>query len=213
MTVIVSVTASHFVSHVVSHFVGDLVSHSVNLFTLQQLAESLLEVREKARLNSLGLARSGDWLNTVPTKALGLHMRSLEFITCIKYRLGLPVFLAEGPCIACGRHSDVLGDHALGCGNQGERLSRHNYLRDAIYEAARQALLSPTREERFLLAQQGRELERPGDVVIPNWTAGQDTACDITVISSLQAAQVKKAAEEAGSALDHRFNNKDVQVL
>ena len=87
-------------------------------------------------------------------------------------------------------------------------LSRHNSFKDAIYETARQALLSPTREERFLLAQQGRELERPGDVVIPNWTAGQDTACDITVISSLQAAQVKKAAEEAGSALDHRFNTK-----
>ena len=185
-----------------------VVSHSVDLFTLQKLAASMQEDRDKVRLNSLGMMRAGDWLNTVPSKALGLHMRPLEFLTSVKYRLGLPVFIVEGPCTACGRPSDRYGDHALGCAQQGERLSRHNTLRDAIYQAAQQAVLSPTREERYLLSQQGRELERPGDVLIPNWTSGMDTALDITVISPLQASEVKKATEESGSALEHRFRAK-----
>ena len=32
------------------------------------------EVRERARLRSLTLPHAGDWLNTAPLTALGLHM-------------------------------------------------------------------------------------------------------------------------------------------
>lgn len=162
------------------------------------MATSLTEVRDKARLNSLGVPRAGDWLNTVPCKALGLHLRPLEFVTMALYRLGLTVFQVEGPCPACGQPNDQLGDHALGCAQRGERLYRHNALRDIIYQAAQQALLSPTREEKFLIPE--HEAQRPGDVLIPNWISGQDTACDVTVISPLQKNRVIKAAEEAGSA-------------
>ena len=82
---------------------------------------------------------------------------------------------------------------------------RHNSLRDAIFQAAQQSVLSPRREEQFLIA---GGLERPADILIPNYTAGRDTALDITVISPLQLCEVKKAAEEAGSALEHRFQTK-----
>ena len=183
-----------------------VISHTIDSHIHQQLATSMTEVRDKARLNSLGVPRSSDWLNTLPSKALGLHLKPLEFTTMVRYRLGLPVFQAEGPCPACGRHSDRLGDHALGCAQQGERIYRHNALRDIVFQSAQQACLSPTREERFLITE--RESERPGDVKIPNWISGQDCALDITVISPLQEARVRKAAEEAGSALEHRFNAK-----
>ena len=55
------------------------------------------EERERARLLSVSLDHAGDWLNTPPLQALGLHLRSSEFTLVIKYRLGMPVFDSAGP--------------------------------------------------------------------------------------------------------------------
>ena len=56
------------------------------------------DTREKARLGSLSLPHTGDWLNCAPIKSLGLHLRPSEFVLAVKYRLGLPIYDAEGPC-------------------------------------------------------------------------------------------------------------------
>ena len=71
------------------------------------------EEREKARLLAVTLDHTGDWLNTPPLKALGLHLRSSEFVLASKYRLGMPVFDSAGPCPACLHHGDVYGDYAM----------------------------------------------------------------------------------------------------
>ena len=92
----------------------------------------------------------------------------------------------------------TLSTHAVGCGQGSERNSRHNVLRDVIFQTAQQAVLSPRREVLFLIP---GGLERPADVFIPNWTAGRDTALDVTVISPLQKSEVRKAAQEPGSYL------------
>ena len=94
----------------------------------------MVDERGKARLNSLGMLRADDWLNTVPVCALGLHLRPKEFSVAVKYRLGVRVYPEAGPCIACGEDSDKYGDHAVGYGKEGERIFRHNILRDAIYQ-------------------------------------------------------------------------------
>ena len=52
---------------------------------------------EKARLKSLTLPHSGNWLNMVPSTALGLHLRPQEFVMVARYRLGLPLYIKEGP--------------------------------------------------------------------------------------------------------------------
>ena len=54
------------------------------------------EERERARLLSLTLDHAGDWLNTPPLKALGLHLRPPEFVLALKYRLGMQVFDTAG---------------------------------------------------------------------------------------------------------------------
>ena len=100
--------------------------------------------REIARLASVSLPHAGDWLNVVPSPALGLHLRSQEFLTVTKYRLGVNNYPMAGPCPACGHHSDRLGDHAICCSNNGERISRRNILRDAIYSTAQSAALGGT---------------------------------------------------------------------
>ena len=55
------------------------------------------DTREKARLGSLSLPHAGDWLNCAPIKSLGLHLCPSEFVLAVKYRLGLPIYDAEGP--------------------------------------------------------------------------------------------------------------------
>ena len=84
----------------------------------------------------------------------------------------------------------------MNCAWQGERISRHNSLRDTIHSTAVSAGLGPTREGRFLLPGQGA---KPADVLIPYWTGGKDTALDVTVINPLQAAEVQGAAAIPGN--------------
>ena len=145
------------------------------------------------------------WLNTPPLIALGLHLRAGEFVLALKYRLGLPVFGSEGPCPACLRLSDALGDHALCCGSGGERISRHNDLRDAIFDTAVAAGLGPVKEGRFLLPGNDR---RPADVFVRNWAGGLDAAMDVTVVHPLQAATLAGAAETGGHALNFAYERK-----
>ena len=107
--------------------------------------------REIARMASLGLPHAGDWLNVVPSPVLGLHLRSAEFSIAVKYRLGCPVFSTAGKCPACPRYSDRAGDHAIFCGFEGERIARHNQLRDTLFHTAVTAALAPHKEDRALL--------------------------------------------------------------
>ena len=161
--------------------------------------------REIAHLGSLGLPYAGAWLNAPPIPALGLHLRSNEFILAVKYRLGCYVYDREGPCPACLRPSDRFGDHSMCCGSQGERISRHNHLRDALFSTAAAAALSPVKESRFLLPGADR---RPADVLIPNWSRGRDMALDVTVVNPLQAATLTGAATNPGHALSYAYDRK-----
>ena len=102
-----------------------------------------------------------------------------------------------------------MGDHALGCGSHGERISRHNLLRDALHQTAAAAALGPTKEGRFLLP--GRDA-RPADLLLPRWTGGQDAALDVTVVSALQAAMVAGSATTDGFALQKAFERKVARV-
>ena len=169
----------------------------------EQIGED--EVRERARMASLSLPHAGDWLNTAPLTALGLHLRPAEFVLVAKYRLGMELYSRSGPCPACLRPSDNLGDHALCCGTGGERISRHNHLRDALYETAVAAGLGPTKEGRFLLPGADR---RPADVLIPHWAGGRDAALDVTVVNPLQVATLAGAATTPGHGLSFAYNRK-----
>ena len=174
----------------------------------KQFTEAIAELdntREKARILSLSLPYAGAWLNVIPCPALGLHLRPTEFTVSVKYRLGINLFQSEGKCTACPHQSDRRGDHAISCGYEGERIARHDHLRNALYQTCSQACLGPTREVRDLVA--GTEA-RPADLFLPNWTAGQDTALDITVVNPLQISMVQQAAVTPGYALTKSFERK-----
>ena len=42
--------------------------------------------------------------------------------------------------------ADTFGDHQVGCGGNGDRIHRHDSLRDAIFSAGQSAALAPRKE-------------------------------------------------------------------
>ena len=163
--------------------------------------------REIARMNSLSIpgSHAGDWLTVVPSPGLGLRLQPAEFVVALRHRLGHPIFSSDGPCPACGQASDRLGDHAMNCAWNGERIARHNALRDTLHSTAANAALAPTKEGRFLLPGEGG---RPADIYVPQWSGGKDAAFDVTIINPLQAAQVNGAAATPGHALNEAHRRK-----
>ena len=185
-------------------------SLKIDLHNSQLLSDQLSRegnVRDIARLRSLSIADShaGDWLTAIPSPGLGLLLKPSEFVAAMRYRLGHPIFSSDGPCLACKQPSDRLGDHAMNCAWQGERIARHNWLRDELYNTAAAACLGPTREGRALLPGEGG---KPADVFIPHWAQGKDAALDVTVVNPLQAAMVNEAAGVAGHALQAAHKRK-----
>ena len=184
------------------------ISATIDLSNQESLSNQVQasgDEREVARLKCLSLPHSGDWLNCSPIASLGLRIPATEFILMTKYRLGMQVFASEGPCPACSRHSDQFGDHALNCGYSGERISRHNMLRDAIFEVAAAAALNPVKEGRFLLPGADR---RPADVFLRGWQGGQDAALDVTVTNPLKDDTRAGAAASPGHAAGQAYERK-----
>ena len=112
----------------------------------------------------------------VPTSALGLNLLDHEFRPCLQYWLGLPIFTEGGRCPVCQVLADPFGDHHVGCGGNGDRIHRHNSIRDAIFSAAQTAALAPRRELPSLIP--GSQA-RPADIFLPCWDRGCPTALDI----------------------------------
>ena len=115
------------------------------------LVDSLPNGCDKARMEYLSFPYAEDRLVVPPNPKINLHLRSFEFRTGALYRLGVPLYQSEGSCPTCPSFSDMFGDHAISCGARGERIARHNQMRDALYHTAVSALLTPTREDRALL--------------------------------------------------------------
>ena len=116
----------------------------------------------------------------------------------MQYWLGLQMFGEGHKCPVCLSDSDPLGDHQVGCGGNGDRILRHNSIRDAVFSAAQSAALAPRREVPSLVP--GSQ-SRPADVYLPCWKRGRPAAFDVTVISTLQQSTIQGAAENQGHAL------------
>ena len=94
--------------------------------------------------------------------------------------------------------ADAHGDHQVGCGGNGDRILRHDSIRDALFSAAQSATLAPRKEAPSLIPGSS---SRPADVYLPIWVRGQPAALDVTVISTLQQQTLSGAASVPGHAL------------
>ena len=61
--------------------------------------------------------------------------------------------------------ADRFGDHQVGCGGNGDRIARHNAIRDVLFSAAQYAALAPTREAPSLVPS---FCSRPADILLPH---------------------------------------------
>ena len=105
----------------------------------------------------------------------------------------------EGQCSACPAVSDIMGDHAVSCGwGGGERIFRHNMLRDCLFTTCATACLGPRKEDRALIPGTNA---RPADIFLPGWSGGKDTALYVTVVNPLQQQYLHQSAVTPGHAL------------
>ena len=101
-------------------------------------------------------------------------------------------------CSECHCVADVFGDYQVGCGGNGDRILRHNAIRDVIFCAAQSTALSPSKEVPNLILD---SLSRPADIFLLTWSCGPPAAVVVHVISPLQQQTIAEAAFTPGHAL------------
>ena len=164
----------------------------------QHLLSTAPSIRARALALSSALPHAGNWLNGIPSSTLGLHLQDQEFRCCLRYWLGVPLHSSPYSCPECHNTADPFGDHQVGCGGNGDRITRHNAIRDVVFSAAQSAALAPSKEMPNLIPD---SLSRPADVFLPTWSRGRPAALDIHVISPLQQQTMGEAASTPGHAL------------
>ena len=142
------------------------LSRAIDEASFNVLLASAPNTRSKALALSSAIQHAGDWLNVIPSSALGLHLQDREFRLSLMYWLGLQMFQEGFKCPACLVEADPFGDHQVGCGGNCDRILRHNSLRDAVFSAAQTAALAPRREVPSLIPE---TQSRPADVYLPCW--------------------------------------------
>jgi hypothetical protein len=162
---------------------------------LQELLSGSSPV-EKARLLSVSARRAGAWLLALPSKILGLKLENREFRVLLRMLLGAPIYPTEKRCPVChAAPLDVNGAHSLVCGTGGDRIWRHDVVKDAIYHMCQAAGLNPRKESHVSSSN-----DRPGDIFLPCWSLGQPAAFDVSITSPLQPAILLSAAESSHAA-------------
>ena len=175
-----------------------LRTHAIDKAQYAALLDLSPDPRSRALALSSVITHAGDWLSVFPSSALGLHLIDREYRLCLLYWLGLPMSEEGYRCSICNSEADTFGDHQVGCGGNGDRIHRHDSLRDAIFSAAQSAALAPQKEVPSLIPYIQR---RPADIYLPNWIRGRRAALDVTVISTLQSLTVNQASSVQGHAL------------
>jgi len=144
----------------------------------------------KARILCCAAPHAGAWIRALPF--LRNRLSNLEWSISMKRWLGIPVFEKEHVCVACNKEAmDIFGNHAIVCSTKGDRIKRHNAIRDCFFDFCSAAAWGPVKEKPFLFS---GSCERPADILIPNYSAGKDLAVDFAVTCPLQSAYLHEAA-------------------
>ena len=177
--------------------------HSVDLYNFSTLLNSCT-LRDQARVRGISHHPSASaWLRAIPSESLGLTLSGGEFVTALRYWLGIPLFPASVRC-SCGTVIDSFGDHILGCGNGPLRIRRHDAICDVIWHALLQDHSGCKKEQRC-----STDLDRPGDVFHPDFEFGKPAYFDVSVHHPLQDSLICLSAATAGVAAGRGEADKD----
>jgi hypothetical protein len=143
--------------------------------SMTNLTSTAPDTHSRALVLSSSFRHAGDWLNVVPSASLGLHIHDQEFRISLGYWLGVPIYGNAYQCPECGLNADIMGDHQVGC---GDRISRHNNIRDVLFITAQTAGLGPRKEAPGVVRNTSA---RPADILLPNWCRGRQAVLDVAV--------------------------------
>jgi hypothetical protein len=148
-----------------------------------------------------------------PAKALGLAVDPAEFKCELRARLCMPETTADRWCPLCDAVADVQGHHARMCSAGGDRVLRHNSLRNFIFRFAARAGLHPELEKPGLLVPARPDdvdaaLRRPADIYLPSWVNGSPIALDFAVTAPQRQETLADAARNPLAAAVAYSNHK-----
>jgi hypothetical protein len=151
--------------------------------------------RDAQRLSRLDSPHANAWLSARPSSMDGKDtiLSPKIFRVAVARLLGQPVFSSSAPCPLCEQTMDPLGDHPLCCNKSGDRITRHNRLRNLVFKLADTGLLAPELEKLGILGVTDKTRRRPGDVSIKSWSFRRGLAIDVAVIHPLAASHLGKA--------------------
>ena len=161
--------------------------------------------RERHRLTHFVLNRvpgAGAWLFALPDSP-DTHIPPPLFRVSLRRRLRMPIWSQDSNCSLCGQVLDKVGDHALACGCGGDRVSRHNLIRDVVHSAANdRANLATVLEKPGLVIPRdpidddrlpdpdppdlANSSRRPADVWVPRGPRGGPEAWDFSITSAFK---------------------------
>ena len=144
-----------------------------------------------ARLGGCAAPGSGDWLNALPSSALGLSLTHDQAVLSSR----CPCFFCRRMCV-CGTNADEHGSYALICKLIKSRFTRHQMGNDVIRESLKSACISSTSEPTGLLRNDGRH---PDGVTMLPWSKGHSLAWDFTCAHRLAASHLSKGGQEGSS--------------
>ncbi|CAE8721897.1 unnamed protein product [Polarella glacialis] len=168
---------------------------------------------DRATLNSESEPGARAFWEAVPASGLGLAVDPAEFTCEIRARPRMRERAEDRWCPLCDAVADTQGHHARMCSAGGDRVLRHNALRNFIFRFAAAAGLRTELEKPGLLvpARPGdvdSSLRRPADVYLPSWTNGSPVALDFAVTAPQRQETIAEAARcpqaAANAYSDHK---------
>jgi hypothetical protein len=177
--------------------------------------------RAGARLLSCACRPASAWLDTLPLSR-ALELKSGEFQTALRHRLGLAILPLNAPTVQCGcgatlHRTDT--DHGMRCSALAAHFTlRHDILKGILRRAVHRAGIASTLEPPLrrlpgLAAGAGASADgsavRPearGDILMA-LPQGISIA-DISIIHPLSLNTISRAATMAGAAASHRDQQK-----
>ena len=170
---------------------------------------------DKARLEAAAAPHAGAWLQAPATKAVGLHLSTVEFVAAASLRIGARLLAQEKWCPKCDQTLCRRASHAFRCRGGGDITVGHNSLRDETFFRCGAAGITAERETSGLLPSAMRR--RPGHIVIRSCPGLGPVALDFAVTCPLQASVVSDAAQRplaaAMSYEAHKFEDRQTANL
>jgi hypothetical protein len=200
MTIAEQQISSLISSELVSLRTQAAISDALDKASAQRLFDSS-SLSDRARLLSSSAPHAGDFLLCPPIAHQGLKLSPNEWCFAVAYKLGLQVLPSPVSCSAngCNAVMDCQGLHAMRCGTEGDRVVRHNNLRNFFFKECQKALVAPVLEPTNLVRNCG---ERPADWGIPDFRPGRFMAFDVAITDPTQQAYVVGASSTKSFAAD-----------